>query len=468
MKIRPRLIDSLTATMIPLPPSSEKKPLRLFVCGPTVYDFLHIGNARTYLVFDVFARYLRSIGIHVFYLQNITDVDDKIIIRSDRDHSTPAAVAKKYQKAYFANMKALGVTSVDKYAPATKFISSIVRQVERLIQKGHVYKAADGYYFDLVTFPDYGHLARRTVSQAEDGVSRIDEGVTKRNRGDFCVWKFSKPGEPTWKTPLGAGRPGWHIEDTAISEHFFGPQYDIHGGGVDLKFPHHEAEIAQQESASGKKPFVKIWLHVGSLTVNGKKMSKSSGNFVTINDFLKIHTPETLRFMTLSSHYRSPLDYTEETALAYQQSAKNIADFIYRLEFVEIHSKLKPTKKISGTREETKNLSTRFFSALADDFNTPQALATLFEFMGSLQSQTWNLSPEEALSYRQTFLTLLSVFGLSYKKLKIPLKIRILTKAREKARIDKQFIQSDDLRKQINTLGYNLDDTPLGQFVRPR
>lgn len=467
MILEPHFLDSLTENTKPLPASSKKKPIRLFVCGLTVYDVPHIGNARTYLVFDIFVRYLRAIGVSVFYLQNITDVDDKIIARAERDKRKASEVARDFQKIYLKNMKQLGITTVDKYAPATKFIPQIVTQVERLIKKGNVYMAEDGYYFDLTTFPDYGKLAHRTLAQAEDGVSRIDESVSKKNRGDFCVWKFSKPGEPTWKTKIGAGRPGWHIEDTAISEHFFGPQYDIHGGGVDLKFPHHEAEIAQQESVSEKKPFVNIWMHVGALTVNGRKMSKSLNNFVTINDFLTQYDPQILRLITLSSHYRSPLHYTDETPQVYTQSWKNILGFLAKMAFVEEFSKASSQGKMQEAKQKTQALSEQFFNALADDFNTPQAMAAIFEFMNTVQPNAWKLSVGEARHYRETVKKLLEVLGFTITPSKIPSKITTLLKKRELARNNQQFMQSDDLRKRINELGYSLDDTPFGQFVRP-
>src|SRR3989344_1289996 len=237
---------------------SKAKRIQMFVCGPTVYDEAHIGHARTYVFFDAAIRYLRSRGWKLFYLQNITDIDDKIIKRAAELGIAPKSLAGKFAKSYLADMKALGVTSVDKYAYATKFIPQIVCQVKALAARGYAYRASDGYYFDIAKFKDYGKLSRRSAEQAESSVSRIDEGIDKKNKGDFCLWKLrqtrtsadldadqrGKAEEPFWRTELGTGRPGWHIEDTAITEKFFGPQYDIHGGGVDLKFPHHEAEIA--------------------------------------------------------------------------------------------------------------------------------------------------------------------------------------------------------------------------------
>ena len=315
-----------------LPEPEEQRKLRLFVCGPTVYDYAHIGHARTYIFFDFFAKYLRSKGYEVNYLQNITDIDDKIIARAAERDEAPAKLAKEFTEKYFEDMRVLGVDAVTTYAPATKFITQIALQVERLVDKGFAYEIKnDGWYFDISKDVDYGKLSGRTAAQAEDGVSRIDDSENKRNKGDFCLWKFSKPGEPVWNTRLGAGRPGWHIEDTAISEYYFGPQYDIHGGADDLKFPHHEAEIAQQESASGLKPFVKFWVHTGFLLVDGKKMSKSSGNFITVREFLKKYPPEILRWLALSHHYRSPLDYSDDDAEQAKSALQNIYQKIYLL-----------------------------------------------------------------------------------------------------------------------------------------
>ena len=229
----------------------KAKSINLFVCGPTTYDLSHLGHARTYIVFDMIVRYLRKSGYNVFYLQNITDIDDKIIKRAKEQHVHWRNLSRKFEKKYFKDMTALNITSCNKYAPATKHIKQIISQVKRLLKKGYAYQIEDGIYYDISKFKDYGKLSRRTVLQAEDAVSRIDTAKGKRNKGDFCLWKKSKPGEPFWASPWNLGRPGWHIEDTSITEKYFGPQYDIHGGARDLIFPHHEAEIAQMEAISG-------------------------------------------------------------------------------------------------------------------------------------------------------------------------------------------------------------------------
>jgi len=450
------------------------RPLRLFVCGPTVYDYAHIGNARTYLIFDILVRYLRSLNIKVFYLQNITDIDDKIIQRAHQEKTNWRAVAKKFKRAYFQDMRQLGITTVTKYAPATKYIKQIIRQITVLLNKDHAYKIeGDGYYFDITTFSEYGKLAKRTAEQAEDAISRIDEGVKKRHRGDFALWKFAtaktngsskdKMEEPYWDTSLGRGRPGWHIEDTAISEYYFGPQYDIHGGAVDLKFPHHEAEIAQQESASGKKPFVKIWMHVGFLLVNGQKMSKSLGNFISIRDFLKKYPAVVLRYIVASHHYRSPIDYSDALAQQAYRTLDGLAQFIAKLKMV--NSTTPPT----GIKSTLAEAEAKFNKSLADDFNTPEALAVIFGLINELNPKIWSLNrPEARLVHKWIMEKLQKIFNLRLIMPKIPLKIMLLVKKRELFRSYKQFIPADDLRKKIEALGYTIDDTPKGPFVWPK
>ena len=451
--------DTLSGKKEDLEKVADNKKLRLFVCGPTVYDYIHIGNARTYIVFDNLVRYLRALGVKVFYLQNITDIDNKIIRRAAEENTNAKSLAKKYEKYYHEDEKALGIKSVTKYARATAHIKQIVRQIQTLIAKGHAYKIDDGYYFDISTFPEYGKLAKRTVNQAEDSVSRIDENVNKKNKGDFALWKFKKENEPSWKTPIGEGRPGWHIEDTAITERWFGPQYDIHGGAVDLKFPHHEAEIAQQEAASGKKPMVKIWMHSGFLVVGGEKMSKSFGNFVTVKDFLKQYPVEVLRYLVAAHYYRSPLDYSDGLAQQARNTLNNLSQFLARLE-------------MAGGKTENGAVLERaerdFSAAMENDFNTPAALAVIFSLINENQKQVWELSRKSAKMLKKFIKNKLELFGIGLKSVKIPLKVRHLASKRELFRTNKQFIQSDVLRKEIEALGYIVEDTPRGPFLWPR
>lgn len=312
-----KLYNTLTKRVDEFAPREANK-VKMFVCGPTVYDFSHLGHAKTYIQMDILARVLRANEYDVFYLQNITDIDDKIIDRARERGIDWQELRSTFQDEYEKDMKSLGNTSVDQYARATDYIDDIIRQVQTLIDKGHAYTIeGDGIYFEISTFPEYGKLSGRTELKKDDAQTRIDQSDNKRGWNDFALWKFSKPDEPVWAAPFGDGRPGWHIEDTAITEHFFGPQYDIHGGAVDLIFPHHEAEVTQMESASGKSPFVKYWIHTGFLTINDEKMAKSAGNFYTIREVIEQgHDPMAIRLMMLQSHYRSEMNFTYENLAA--------------------------------------------------------------------------------------------------------------------------------------------------------
>ncbi|MEK9171993.1 MAG: cysteine--tRNA ligase, partial [Patescibacteria group bacterium] len=321
-----KLHNTLTGKLEEFKPI-EPGAVKMFVCGPTVYDFSHIGHGKTYTQFDIIVRALRYVGYQVTYIVNITDIDDKIIKRASERKMEPNILAEEYETTYVEDMGVLNNTSVDKYARAHDYIPEIISQVERLVEKGLAYKISDGYYFDTKGFGDYGKLSGRSTLKAGDSVSRIDENPEKKNPGDFCLWKFKKEGEPTWPASLGDGRPGWHIEDTAITETEFGPQYDIHGGAIDLIFPHHEAEIAQMESISGKKPLVKYWLHTGFLNIKSEKMSKSLGNFLTIREILeKGISPLALRYYFLTAHYRSPMDFSWEGLKAAENAYRKLKE----------------------------------------------------------------------------------------------------------------------------------------------
>jgi len=461
----------------------KKGFLKLFVCGPTVYNYPHIGHARTYLVFDAFVRFLRTQNFKIFYLQNITDVDDKIINKAKELRRNPLDLARFFEKEYKKIMKKIGVISVDKYARASDYIKEIQGQIDRLLKKGFAYQIEDGIYYDISKFKDYGKLSRRTSLQAEDAISRIDESIAKRNKGDFCLWKkvnynlqnqtqkqisksnfqISENGEPCWPSPWGWGRPGWHIEDTAITEKFFGPQYNIHGGGIDLKFPHHEAEIAQMEAISGRKPFVKIWMHTGALSIENKKMSKSLKNFILISDFLKKYSPEVLRFFVLSYHYRSPINYSEEIIFQSQKSLQNIKEFLEKLKLIA--SSKKKSNKSFNIKPTLNIIDKNFIKALNDDFNTPKALSIIFDMISSWQNQIWQFNKKQAKDIAKFTQEKLKILGIELKPEKIPQKIKILAQKRELLRRNKQFVQSDLLRKKIEMLGYKVEDTPLGSLI---
>tara|TARA_Y100000310_G_scaffold344932_1_gene460596 strand:- start:7667 stop:9067 length:1401 start_codon:yes stop_codon:yes gene_type:complete len=444
--------------------SRSGKKLNLFVCGPTVYDFSHIGHARTYISFDAFVRYLKTLKYKVTYLQNITDIDDKIIQRAKEKGVTPKALAKQFEKEYLKDMKVLGITSVSKHARATDYIPEIIKQVQRLLDKGYAYEVQnDGLYYDVSKFKDYGKLSRRTSEQAEDAVSRIDESVKKRNKGDFAVWKFSKKGEPKWKSPWGLGRPGWHIEDTAITEKHFGQQYDIHGGARDLIFPHHEAEIAQMEAISGKKPLATYWMHPGFLTVQGEKMAKSLGNFVTVQDFLKEHSPRVLRLLVLKTHYRSPIDYSEVMLLQAERELDRIDEFV---------DKLKTVRSSKNSLFDIKKFKKQVHAALQDDFNTPKAIAELFHIVkrGNALLEKQSLSKKQALAILAFLKEIDAVFGFVFwgrkKQGEVPADVLKLLKQREIYRIERKWEKADELRKRIQQKGWVVDDTPTGSRLK--
>ena len=456
----------------------KKGPLKLFVCGPTVYDDQHIGNFRTAVFFDLFVRFLRARKFDVFFLQNITDIDDKILARSAEKNESWQTLAHRYETTYYETLKKYNVISIDTFARATDHIPEIIAQVEVLIKKGHTYKIPDdGWYFDLATFPEYGKLARRTIEGAEDAVSRIDESEKKRNKGDFCVWKLVKTrmnidikitdrhgwividGEPAWPSGFGWGRPGWHIEDTAVSERFFGPQYDIHGGGLDLKFPHHEAEIAQQESASGKKPFVKIWMHAGMLQVDGEKMSKSKGNFITAPAFLETGSADLFRFLVFMHHYRKPLEYSELLLVQAAQSILDIRLFLAKLELQNARTQKK------AAVFELKKYTDAFVAALEDDFNSPKALSIIFDLLRAGNAFVWKLSPRAKREITAFLTETFTMLGFQNIRGILSPEVQKRARARDRARIKKEFSRSDELRSEIEKLGYSVEDTPHGQIV---
>ncbi len=438
------------------------KSVNLFVCGPTVYDVSHIGHARTYVAFDMMVKYLREKGYDLFYLQNITDIDDKIIKRAKEKKITPQKLAKDFEREYLKDMKNLKVDSITRYAKATTHIKEIISQIKRLLQKGYAYKIKDGIYYDIKKFKKYGKLSKRTVLQAEDAVSRIDEGKQKKNKGDFCLWKLSKE-KPIWKSPWGPGRPGWHVEDTAITEKFFGSQYDIHGGARDLIFPHHEAEIAQMEAISNRAPLVKYWLHSGFLTVRKQKMAKSLGNFITIGDFLKKHSARTLRYLVIKNHYRSPIDYNENLLLQTERELERIDEFIVKLNALRLN--------LNQSRFGLQKFGKEFAMAMEDDFNTPKAMAAIFELMNKGNSLMDDdlLSRNDAKNILEFLKKIDRFFNFIFwqrPKEKTPKRVLELVNQREECRKNKQWKESDKLREKIKELGFWVEDTKKGSKLK--
>lgn len=451
------LFDTLSGSLHPL--LKTGRPVKLFVCGPTVYDDMHIGHARTYLVFDALIRALRAGGYKVNYIQNITDIEDKIIRRAREFKTTPRRLAADFLRRYLADSRSLSIVSVNKYVKASSVIPEIIDQISRLFHRGFAYTTPRGVYFRVKKFKSYGRLSREDMSALRSGY-RIEPDPDKEDVLDFALWKKkTKADEPSWLSPWGAGRPGWHIEDTAIAEKYFGLQYDLHGGGVDLKFPHHEAEIAQAESLSGHSPFVKIWLHVGFLTVSGQKMSKSLGNFVTVADFLKKYHPDVLRWLALNRHYRSPLNYTSVSASQAANSLLSLKSFFAYLDSCRLTGAKRPAVSAALQR-----FSRVFTESLDSDFNTPEAIAATFSLIRDVNA-VGALNKSESVLVKKELFSRLAILGLTFRSSSVPDKIKELISQREVLRTVRDFRRADAIREQIASLGFRLDDTPTGPVV---
>lgn len=460
-----KLYNTLSRQIEEIQPLENGK-IKLFVCGPTVYDLVHIGNAKTYVQFDVLARVLRAAGYAVFYLQNITDIDDKIIARAKEKETSWDELRTKYEAEYMRDMESLNNTAVTEYARATDYIPDIIRQVQTLMDKGRAYKIDDGIYFEIATFKGYGKLSGRTEIKENDAETRIDQSDKKRGWNDFCLWKFSKPDEPVWEAPFGKGRPGWHIEDTAITEHHFGPQYDIHGGAVDLIFPHHEAEITQMESVSGKVPFVRHWIHTGFLNVDNAKMSKSAGNFHTIRDVLdKGYSPMALRLLMLQTHYRSPINFTWDNLEAAQNRLRNwqaFADLRFQPKDIPAEEWLEMREeKAYQLVERPEEARILLMNALHDDLNTPESIMLLDRLSDDIQILP---DKEKTLKHFTDLLKFINkIFGLNLLDSQdiIP-EQKGMIEEREIVRNAKNWTKSDQLRDQLKEQGIDIRDTPNG------
>lgn len=442
--------------------------VKLFVCGPTVYDHSHIGHARTYISFDMIARYMKYTGLTVFYIQNITDLDDKILKRAAELGSSPLELARRYEEKYLHDMKILGVENVNFYARATEHIPEIIRQIQVLFKNGYAYETDKGVYFDESKFDDFGKLSNRNLEDLN--VHRIGPDSSKRNPGDFALWKKrdkeSESPEMIWDSPWGTGRPGWHIEDTAITETYFGPQYDIHGGGLDLIFPHHEAEIAQMEAASGKKPMVNYWMHTGFLNVKGEKMSKSLGNFITINELLQEYSPEVFRFFVLSTHYRSPIDFSREILHQSQKGLQRIYKLIETINelldedtLISMENDQKYMEKLVDVREE-------FFDAMNNDFNTPSAFSSIFDLIREVNRDInqSNISKNSLTKLKALILEFGIILGLDFsleynkdESLEDEL-VELLNEVRGKLREKKEWELSDEIRSKLKDLDIVIED----------
>ncbi|HAT1879173.1 TPA: cysteine--tRNA ligase [Legionella pneumophila] len=449
------LYNSLTRKKEPFV-SLRPGKIGMYVCGITVYDHCHLGHARSMVAFDVMVRYLRSQGFDVTYVRNITDIDDKIIARaSERDVSIDELTAQ-YIDAMNNDTHALNILPPDHEPRATGHIETIIRLIQRLLEKGSAYVSENGdVCYEVDTFPEYGKLSHKDIEGLVSG-SRVEIVKEKRSPLDFVLWKKAKPGEPSWPSPWGEGRPGWHIECSAMAMHELGEQFDIHGGGLDLQFPHHENEIAQSEAATGK-PFANYWLHVGMLQVNGEKMAKSIGNFYTIADVLKEHHPEVIRYFLLSSHYRSPLNYSEENLL----NAKKALIRLYQA------VKDVPPQTVDSKLDEY--WQEQFNQAMNDDFNTPVALSVLFQLAHEV-----NKSNSPALAH--TLKNLAGILGFLQKDPESFLQsglaeeeklvIEQLIAERLQARAERNWAKADQIRADLLSKGIELEDGATGTTWR--
>ena len=437
----------------------------MFVCGPTVYDHSHIGHARTYLAYDIIARYLRAKGFSLFYLMNITDIDDKIIARANQSDEDPLRLADRFTKEFMRDMEALGITSVNLYAKASEHVPEIIAQIATLIEKGFAYQVEGDVYYDVTKFPRYGELSGQKIEQLV--MHRIDPDSRKRNVVDFALWKNQKPGEPSWDSPWGSGRPGWHIEDTAITTTYFGPTYDLHGGGLDLVFPHHEAEIAQAEAATGVEPLVRFWVHGGLLMTRGERMGHSMGNFITIEETLRTHDAEALRLYYGMRHYRSQLEFDESDITQAEQVLDKLRA-VYN-QFKALAEAMKLGEERDGEIERLSTEATRrFVEAMDDDFNTPRALAAVIAYSKDVEPYASRpIGRGSVHLIIKTFDYFGSVFGIlrpanASQDKQFERLLKLFLKMREDARKKGDWASADSIRDSLTNLGIGLEDTPSG------
>lgn len=449
IEIRMKLQDTLSKSEQEVDIS---KKVKIYLCGVTVYDESHIGHARTIIVFDVLRKYLENKGVEIEFIQNFTDVDDKIINRANAENKTAQEISTKYIENYFHDFDGLNVKRATNYPKATEHIDDIIKFIEKLIEKGISYRTKNGVYFSVSKFPEYGKLSKKKIDELQSG-SRIEVDEEKKDPLDFAVWKLSDK-EPTWDSPWGKGRPGWHIECSAMSIKYLGENFDIHGGGRDLIFPHHENEIAQSESCTGNQ-FAKIWMHVGMVTIDGEKMSKSIGNVKSIKHVLENWGPNIIRLFCLSGHYSKPIDYSEELLKENFIKWRQVETCHYEL----IHANNENDEKID---EFVSKVGTEFDNALDSDFNTHLALSAFFQIV----KETNRLAAEEKLGKENTNLIkkelkrMLEILGLSIPEITEDKKEEInqMIIKREEARKEKQFEEADKIRDRLNEMNIELID----------
>jgi cysteinyl-tRNA synthetase len=446
-----RLYDTFTAQKRELVPAD--KTVKMYVCGVTPYSPSHVGHAMSYVYFDVLRRYMEYLGYDVRHVQNFTDIDDKIILRAQQERVTPMALAERYIADYFDSMDRLGIQRASAYPRATEEVPWMLDLIGGLIAKGHAYPSGGDVYFRVASFERYGALSHRKLDEMIAG-ARVEPGAQKEHPGDFALWKAGKPGEPSWDSPWGPGRPGWHIECSAMSLRYLGEQLDIHGGGQDLVFPHHENEIAQTEAYTGKAPFARFWAHNGLLTMGAEKMSKSLGNLVSAKDALDRFGPATLRLFFLGGHYRAPLAYSEENIEAQGRALERLRGALRLVEGAAA----------STDQVDPEPFRLRFRDAMDDDLNTPQALAAMFDLAREINR---GREAGRGVTVAQAALTeLAGVLGLKLTEEQRDASadpfVDLLIQVRTDLRAAKQYQLADSVRDRLVALGVALEDSAQG------
>ena len=464
-----QIFNSLTRKKEEFKPIHEGK-VGIYACGPTVYNYFHIGNARPFITFDVLRRQLEREGYQVTFVQNFTDIDDKMIRRANEEGITVKELADRFIAEYYKDAGALGIRPATVHPKATEHIAEIITLISRLIENGHAYATPSGdVYYRVSAFPGYGKLSGQNIEDREIGASeRLNVETDKEAPEDFALWKAQKPGEPAWDSPWGKGRPGWHIECSVMNYYNLGETIDIHGGGRDLLFPHHENEIAQSEGATGKK-YVNYWMHNGFINVDNQKMSKSLNNFFTVRDIAKEYDLEAVRLFMLSAHYRSPINFSRDQIEAANASLNRLYTARNSLKFQIENGEDRP---LNADEEafvgRLKTYEKRFDEAMDDDMNTADALGVIFELVKdanvTIQQSASREAAKAALNSLEAICDILGL--LSRKEDELPEEIAALVRERAEARKNKDWARSDELRNQIVSAGYILEDTKQGQKVR--
>ena len=457
-----KIYNTLTRRKEEFVPQEEGKA-KIYACGPTVYHFFHIGNARPFIIFDTLRRYLEYRGWDVTFVQNFTDVDDKMIDRANEENITVQELGERFIKEYFTDAKGLGIRPATVHPKATEHIEEIIALVKKLVDTGHAYEAEGDVYFDVSGFPGYGRLSGQSSEERQAG-ARIDVSGIKKNPEDFALWKAAKPGEINWDSPWGKGRPGWHIECSAMSMKYLGDTIDIHCGGQDLVFPHHENEIAQSEAATGK-PFARYWMHNGYINIDNEKMSKSKGNFFTVRDIAQKYDLTVVRLFMLSAHYRNPVNFSEELIAQAASALTRIKNCRDNLKYIAQNGTGQPVD-ISSHADL---LGKKFIEAMDDDLNTAEAIGVIFEYVKEMNLIFENGGEKNSAHKALEALDkVLDVLGLIPEEDDIPEEIKKLADQRQEARAKKDFATADTLRDEIAALGYELKDTPEGVKINKR